>query len=177
MATAKSALLPAVILCEAGDAARGPPSGEVRYARLPGQPYMPENIDGLLQDFINEFARLAHADADRVKHLLRIAPGLIGARATWDELGIEAAAHMGLVALARYLPDHGAPVSTCTSRIGAGAGLRVRRPLVRHGWRITALVGRALEIQGQGLGRAYRCRADCMDLNWNIKLNENGAPF
>lgn len=88
-----------------------------------GRPYSAEDIDGLPQDFINEFALLAHRDADRVKHLLKIAPGLIGARATWDESGIEAAAHMGLVALARYLADHGAPVSTCTATL---LGLRDR---------------------------------------------------
>jgi ankyrin repeat protein len=88
----------------------------MRYsADVNGRPYSPENIEGLPQDFINEFAHLAHADADRVKHLAKIAPGLIGARATWDESGIEAAAHMGLVALARYLADQGAPVSTCTA--------------------------------------------------------------
>jgi ankyrin repeat protein len=88
-----------------------------------GRPYQPEDIDGLPQDFINEFTRLAHFDADRVKHLLKIAPGLIGARATWDELAIEAAAHMGLVPLARHLADHGAPVSTCTATL---LGLRDR---------------------------------------------------
>jgi ankyrin repeat protein len=80
-----------------------------------GRPYAPENIDGLPQDFINEFARLSHFDAARVKHLLKIAPGLGMGRATWDEMGIEAAAHMGLVPLARHLADHGAPVSTCTA--------------------------------------------------------------
>ncbi len=80
-----------------------------------GRPYTPQDIDGLPQDFINEFVRLAHGDGVRVKHLLKIAPGLIGARATWDELGIEAAAHMGLATLARFLADEGAPVSTCTA--------------------------------------------------------------
>jgi ankyrin repeat protein len=88
-----------------------------------GRPYTAENIDGLPQEFINEFARLAHFNADRVMHLLKIAPGLIGARATWDESGIEAAAHMGLVPLARQLADHGAPVSTCTATL---LGLRDR---------------------------------------------------
>lgn len=90
---------------------------------IEGRPYAAENIDGLPQEFINEFARLAHSDADRVKHLLKIAPGLIGARATWDESGIEAAAHMGLATLARHLADHGAPVSVCTATL---LGLRDR---------------------------------------------------
>jgi ankyrin repeat protein len=88
-----------------------------------GRPYTPENIDGLPQEFINEFVRLAHADTGRVTHLAKIAPGLIGARATWDEMGIEAAAHMGLVPLARHLANHGAPVSTCTATV---LGLRDR---------------------------------------------------
>jgi hypothetical protein len=77
----------------------------------------------LPQEFINEVARLSHFDSERVKHLMKIAPGLIGARATWDESGIEAAAHMGLVPLARHFADHGAPVSTCTATL---LGLRDR---------------------------------------------------
>lgn len=88
-----------------------------------GRPYTAENIDGLPQDFINEFARLAHFDSERVKHLAKIAPGLIAARATWDESAIEAASHMGLVPLARFLADRGAPVSTCTATL---LGLRDR---------------------------------------------------
>ena len=88
-----------------------------------GRPYTPENLDGLPQDFINEFARLAHFDVERVKHLHKLAPALVYARATWDESAIEAASHMGLTPLARYLADHGAPVSTCTATL---LGLRPR---------------------------------------------------
>ena len=107
--------------------ANGPAAAAVKAERVyfgkrysfdvQGRPYAPENIDGLPQDFSNEFARLAHFDVDRVKHLLKIAPGLIGARATWDELAIEAAAHMGLFDLAHFLADQGAPVSTCTATL------------------------------------------------------------
>ena len=82
-----------------------------------GRPYTPENLDGLPQDFINEFVRLAHADVDRVKHLLKLAPALVFGRATWDEMGIEAAAHMGLFVLADHLAKYGAPVSTCTATL------------------------------------------------------------
>lgn len=82
-----------------------------------GKPFHTANIDGLPQEFINDFVRLSHSDPDRVKHLLTLAPSLIAARATWDELGIEAAAHMGLVPLAKHLADHGAPVSTCTAAV------------------------------------------------------------
>jgi ankyrin repeat protein len=40
---------------------------------------------------------------------------LLATRATWDEIAIEAAAHMGLVSLAEFLADAGSPVSTCTA--------------------------------------------------------------
>ena len=113
--------------------AAGPPADSVKVERVyfgrrysfdaQGRPYAPQDLDGLPQDFINEFARLAHFDAGRVKHLLRLAPSLAGARATWDESAIEAAAHMGLVPLARHLADCGAPVSTCTA---TALGLRDR---------------------------------------------------
>ncbi len=53
---------------------------------------------------------------------------LINTRATWDELGIEAAAHMGLLPMAKYLADLGAPVSTCTATM-LGAHELVRRLL------------------------------------------------
>jgi ankyrin repeat protein len=67
--------------------------------------------------------RLSHIDVERVKHLYKLAPGLLAARATWDELAIEAAAHMGLVPLAEFLAEQGSPVSTCTAAV---LGLRTR---------------------------------------------------
>jgi ankyrin repeat protein len=95
-----------------------------RYSfEVHGKPFVPENLDGLPQDFINDFARLAHFDAERVKHLYKLAPALLAARATWDESAIEAASHMGLTPLARFLADAGAPVSTCTATL---LGLRDR---------------------------------------------------
>jgi ankyrin repeat protein len=84
---------------------------------LDGNPYSAPDIEGLPQDFINDFVRAAHGDGVKVKRLLKIVSGLIGARATWDELGVEAAAHMGLLNLAHFLADHGAPVSTCTATL------------------------------------------------------------
>ena len=88
-----------------------------------GNPFTPSDITGLPQDFINEFVRLSHFDVERVKHLYKLAPGLLAARATWDELAIEAASHVGLVALAQFLADQGSPVSTCTATL---LGLRNR---------------------------------------------------
>lgn len=82
-----------------------------------GKPFAPAGVNGLPQDFINQFVTFAHFDVERVKHLFQIAPGLLTARATWDELAIEAAAHMGLAPLAQFLSDQGSPVSTCTAAI------------------------------------------------------------
>jgi len=82
-----------------------------------GNPYKPQDITGLPQDFINECVRLSHIDVEKVKHLYKLAPALFAAHATWDELPIEAAAHMGLVPLAEFLAEQGSPVSTCTAAV------------------------------------------------------------
>ena len=82
-----------------------------------GNAYTPPDITGLPQDFINEFVRLSHFDVERVKHLYKLAPGLVATRATWDEMPIEAASHVGLVPLAQFLADQGSPVSTCTATV------------------------------------------------------------
>jgi len=82
-----------------------------------GNPFKAQDITGLPQDFINECVRLSHIDVEKVKHLYKLAPGLLAARATWDELPIEAAAHMGLVPLAEFLAEQGSPVSTCTAAV------------------------------------------------------------
>ena len=50
-------------------------------------------------------------------------PALIHTIATWDEMAVEAAAHMGLTALAQYFVDAGAPVSTCTAALTGQASI------------------------------------------------------
>jgi ankyrin repeat protein len=77
---------------------------------------------------INQFSQVAHFDFEKVKQLQKLCPMLINTRATWDELGIEASTHMGLVPMAKYLADLGAPVSTCTATM-LGAHDLVRRLL------------------------------------------------
>lgn len=95
-----------------------------RYAYdAQGGPFTFPNIDGLPQDFINRFVTLAHFDSERTMHLFKLAPALLSARASWDELAIEAAAHMGRVPLAQFFADEGAPVSACTATL---LGLRER---------------------------------------------------
>ncbi len=105
----------------------------VSYARrytqdLVGKPVTRDDNYGLPQELINQFSQVAHFDFEKVKQLQKLCPMLINTRATWDELGIEAAAHMGLVPMAKYLADLGAPVSTCTATL-VGAHDLVKRLL------------------------------------------------
>jgi ankyrin repeat protein len=69
---------------------------------------------------------VAHVDFEKVKQLHKLCPTLLMTRATWDELAIEAAAHMGLAPMAQFLADLGAPVSTCTAAL-LGASDLVKR--------------------------------------------------
>jgi len=101
---------------------KAPDIERVHFARrylqdLRGKPVVRDDTNGLPWTLVNEFARLAHSDFDKVKHMLNANPGLVSTRATWDELAVEAAAHMGLFAMAEWLADKGAPVSTCTAVI------------------------------------------------------------
>jgi hypothetical protein len=54
----------------------------------------------LSQQVIDDFVGVAHGDCVRVKELLSQHPGLVKARASWDELGIEAAVQTGRVEIA-----------------------------------------------------------------------------
>jgi len=70
---------------------------------------------GLPQFWINEFVVAAHFDFDKVKRLHGQCSDLLLTRATWDEIGVEAAAHMGREDMADYFIDKGSPVSLSTA--------------------------------------------------------------
>jgi len=89
-----------------------------RYTQdLRGNPVTREDTYGIPQAWINQFVAVAHFDFEKVKQLQKLCPTLIMTRATWDELAVEAAAHMGLTPMAQFLADLGAPVSTCTATL------------------------------------------------------------
>jgi ankyrin repeat protein len=89
-----------------------------RYTQdLQGNPVTREDTYGIPRQWINQFVAVAHFDFEKVKQLQKLCPTLIMTRATWDELAIEAAAHMGLTPMARFLADLGAPVSTCSAAL------------------------------------------------------------
>ncbi len=104
------------VLRQAGSIERAYYGG--RYAQdLRGNKVTRDDTNGLPQNFINEFVSVAHFNFERVKRMHNLCPSLLMTRATWDELAIEAAAHMGLVPLTEYLAQAGSPVSTCTATI------------------------------------------------------------
>ncbi|MEO8027954.1 MAG: ankyrin repeat domain-containing protein [Bryobacteraceae bacterium] len=70
---------------------------------------------GIPQDWINSFAVAAHTDLDQVKRLSKLCPELALTRATFDEMAVEAGAHMGRPDIVDHLVGIGAPISTCTA--------------------------------------------------------------
>jgi ankyrin repeat protein len=70
---------------------------------------------GLPQLWINEFVIASHFDFDKVKRLHAQCPDLLLTRSTWDEIGVEAAAHMGREDMAAFFIEKGSPVSLSTA--------------------------------------------------------------
>ncbi|HXB70774.1 MAG TPA: ankyrin repeat domain-containing protein [Candidatus Acidoferrales bacterium] len=80
-----------------------------------GQPVTRDDTNGVPWTQVNQFVRLAHADLEKVKQLCQDTPALLNTRASWDELAVEAGAHVGRVPIASWLADRGAAISTCTA--------------------------------------------------------------
>jgi uncharacterized protein len=76
-----------------------------------------DDTQGLPRDFINAFIVLCHFNIDRVKKLVELAPELLNTRASWDELPVEAGAHMGRPDMGGHLLDRGASYSLCTATV------------------------------------------------------------
>jgi ankyrin repeat protein len=70
---------------------------------------------GLPQCWINEFVIASHFDFDKVKRMYGQCSDLLLTRSTWDEIGVEAAAHMGREDMAGFFIDKGSPVSLSTA--------------------------------------------------------------
>ena len=70
---------------------------------------------GIPQAWINQFVTVSHFDFDKVKSLYARCASLLLTRATWDELPVEAAAHVGREDIANFLLEKGSPLSLCTA--------------------------------------------------------------
>lgn len=68
---------------------------------------------------VQEFVIAGHGDLPKIKTMLAECPSLLNVRHQWEadsyESAIQAAAHVGNVAVAEYLLAHGAPLEICTA--------------------------------------------------------------
>jgi ankyrin repeat protein len=64
---------------------------------------------------INEYVGAGHGNLARMKELLALYPKLLHANASWDELAVEAGAHVGFKDGVRFLLDQGAPAALPTA--------------------------------------------------------------
>jgi ankyrin repeat protein len=94
-----------------------------------------DDTEGLPMEFINSFTIVSHFGFDRVKQWVRLCPDLLNTRAAWDELPVEAAAHMGRADIGGHLLDLGASYSICTATV-FGSPDDVKRLLAEDSRRI-----------------------------------------
>lgn len=96
---------------------------------------------------INEYVGVAHGNLARMKELLDLYPKLLHANASWDELAVEAGAHVGFKDGVRFLLDRGAPAALPTAAM-MGMTAHVKRLLA------------------EDRGRIWDCGAHNMPLMW-----------
>jgi ankyrin repeat protein len=76
-----------------------------------------DDTQGLPTDLINNFVVFSHFGFERAKKLIGLCPELLNTRASWDELPVEAAAHMGRADIGGLFLDRGASYSICTAAV------------------------------------------------------------
>jgi hypothetical protein len=91
-----------------------------------------DDTEGLPREFINRSVVVSHFSLERVKKWIELCPSLVNTRASWDELPVEAAAHMGRADIGGLLLDRGASYSICTAAV-FGSLVDVRRMLAEDG--------------------------------------------
>jgi ankyrin repeat protein len=84
---------------------------------------------------INEYVAVSHGNFARMKELLDLYPKVLHANASWDELAVEAGAHVGFKDGVRFLLDRGAPASLPTAAM-IGMTAHVRKLLAEDPGRI-----------------------------------------
>jgi ankyrin repeat protein len=94
-----------------------------------------DDTNGLPRDFINAFVVASHFNPGRVKKWVELCPELLNTRSSWDELPVEAAAHMGRADIGDLLLGRGASYSLCTATV-FGSLDDVKRMVTEHPERI-----------------------------------------
>jgi ankyrin repeat protein len=98
-------------------------------------PLKRDDTNGIPRDFINAFVVASHVNLDRVKKWLQLCPELLNTRSAWDELPVEAAAHMGRADIGEFFLERGAAYSLPTATV-FGSLDDVKRMLSEHPERI-----------------------------------------
>ncbi len=107
-------------------------SSRLRYPGGGGAGSTAAGLDPLV---INEFGAVCHFNFDRVKELVAAHPAVVHANAGWNEMGVEASAHMGRPDMVGFLLERGAPLSLPTS-VMMGESERCRELLAEDPERI-----------------------------------------
>ncbi len=94
-----------------------------------------DDSQGLPRDLVNGFTVISHFDFERVKKFIALCPDLLNTRAAWDELPVEAAAHMGRADIGGHYLDRGASYSLCTATV-FGSMADVKRLLMVDSMRL-----------------------------------------
>jgi ankyrin repeat protein len=84
---------------------------------------------------INEYIAVSHGNFARMKELLALYPTVLHANASWDELAVEAGAHVGFKEGVRFLLDQGAPAALTTAAM-MGMTAQVKKLLAEDPRRI-----------------------------------------
>lgn len=72
---------------------------------------------GIPREFINAFVIYSHFGFSQVQKWVTQCPDLLNTRASWDELSVEAAAHMGRIDIGSLMLDRGAAYSLPTATV------------------------------------------------------------
>ncbi len=96
---------------------RIPRSGTTSRLRLDarGEAYAAPGASGVPQFAINRFAEVCHYDLEAAQAVHREHPAVIHGNASWNELGVEACAHMERIDWTRHFLEAGAPLSLATA--------------------------------------------------------------
>jgi ankyrin repeat protein len=100
-----------------------------------GGTFEPKEQPPLPWPVINEYVGVSHGNFARMKELLALYPTVLHANASWDELGVEAGAHVGFKEGVRFLLDQGAPAALTTAAM-MGMTAHVKKLLAEDPQRI-----------------------------------------
>jgi ankyrin repeat protein len=128
-----------------------------RYAATAdGSPFAPLPQPPLPQPVINEYVAVSHGNFARVKELLALYPSLLLVNSSWNELAVEAGAHVGFKDGVRLQLDSGAPCSLPTAAM-------------------IGKVGRVRALLAEDPERIHECGAHNMPLAWFPAIG-GGSP-